>query len=76
MDSLKRIVDGILNPRARLEKLRRPPTEDRENATGGSSNPAGARGRLGWRDVVFNLPLMIGLITVLGLFLLVLFGPV
>ncbi len=76
MDSLKRIADGLLNPKSKLETLRRPPEEDQKDANGGSSNPAGARGRLGWRDVVFNLPLMIGLITVTGLFLLVLFGPV
>jgi ABC-type dipeptide/oligopeptide/nickel transport system permease subunit len=76
MDSLKCIVDGLLNPKSRLERLRRSTADERENANGGSSNPAGARGRLGWRDVVFNLPLMIGLITVVGLFLLVLFGPV
>ena len=58
-------VGRILNPRSNLSRLRRPDQE---------SLPA-RRGRLRVRDVLLNIPLMMGLVIVLGLFLVVLFGP-
>lgn len=73
-DFLKSVVGGLLNPRPRLDKLQRsaPGTENGSD----SSAPAVTRRRLRFRDVALNLPLMIGIIIVLGLFLVVLFGPV
>ena len=64
---LKTILARFLNPKSNLEKLRQ---------TSEGSAPAGARGRLRAGDVLTNVPLMMGAIIVLGLFLLVLFGPV
>ncbi|MBC8264880.1 MAG: ABC transporter permease subunit [Anaerolineales bacterium] len=74
MDLLKSVADSLLNPKSRLEKLRRSDPETGNGSIG--SAPAGARGRLHLRKVVFNFPLMMGMVIVLGLFILVLFGPV
>jgi len=74
MDFLKSIASSLLNPRSRLEKLRRSAPEA-ENGSVGSA-PAGARGRLRLRNVILNFPFMMGMVIVLGLFVLVLFGPV
>jgi len=74
MDLLKSIARSLLNPTSRLEKLRRSPSETGDGVVG--SMPAVARRRLRFHDVALNPPLVIGLITVLGLFSLVLFGPV
>jgi ABC-type dipeptide/oligopeptide/nickel transport system permease subunit len=71
--NLKGLAGRILNPRSALDRLHRPHVEA-DNLPAGSA-PAGARGRLRPRDVIFNLPLVIGALIVLGLFLLVLFGP-
>ncbi|MFZ5917256.1 MAG: ABC transporter permease subunit [Chloroflexota bacterium] len=73
-DFLKRIAAQFLNPRSRLESLRRP-TQDQDASSNGSA-PAGARGRLSCRDLITNLPLLIGFVVVVALFLLVLFGPI
>lgn len=74
MNLLKSIVGSLLNPRSRLEKLHGSALEAENGSVGGA--PAGARGRLRFRNVILNLPLMIGVVIVLGLFLMVLFGPV
>ncbi len=65
---------NVLNPRSNLQKLGRPEPEPEQTAAG--SAPAGARGRIRPRDLFFNLPLLFGFFIVLGLFLIVLFGPV
>jgi peptide/nickel transport system permease protein len=79
MDVLRGIVSRLLDPRSRLDKLQRsvPGPDARLEAETGplGSGPEGARGRLRTRDLFTNLPLMVGSIVVLGLFLLALFGP-
>ncbi len=74
MDFVKNIARSLLNPRSRLDRLRRPDLEAESGSVG--SAPAGARGRLHLRNALFNFPLMMGMFIVLGLFILVLFGPV
>jgi len=74
MDFLKDVGRILLDPRARLGKLRRSPTETEDGSVG--SSPAGLRRRLRWRDVWSNPPLVVGALIVVGLFLLVLFGPI
>ena len=71
--NLKGIAGRILNPKSGLDRLHR--TEPELDQVPAGSAPAGARGRLRPRDVIFNLPLVIGTLIVLGLFLIVLFGP-
>jgi len=73
-DFLRNMAGSLLNPKSRLEKLSRSAPEA-ENGSIGSA-PAGARGRLRLRNVVSNFPFMMGMMIVLGLFVLVLFGPV
>jgi len=73
-DFLRNIAGRLLNPRSRLEKLPRSAPEAEIGSIG--SAPAGARGRLRLRNVVSNFPFMMGMVIVLGLFVLVLFGPV
>ncbi len=58
---LSRFFSFLLNPRTRL----RPHTPL-------TSRP---RARLTWRDILFNLPLLLGSVVVIGLLLIVLFGP-
>ncbi|MBN1936894.1 MAG: ABC transporter permease subunit [Anaerolineae bacterium] len=65
-------IDRLLNPRASIPAFRRQADEFGAELAA----PSGARGRLHARDIVLNLPLMIGGLIVLGLFALVLFGPV
>ena len=62
---LSRLVALLLNPRARLRP--QSPTKGDEQ-----SRP---RTRLSWRDIVLNLPLVLGGLVVLALLLIVLFGP-
>jgi ABC-type dipeptide/oligopeptide/nickel transport system permease subunit len=74
MDLLKSIASSLLNPRSRLEKLHSS-TLEAGNGSGGSA-PVGTRGRLRFRHAISNFPFMMGMMIVLGLFILVLFGPV
>ena len=74
MNFLKSIASSFLNPGSSLDKLHRSAPEA-ENGSAGSA-PAGARGRLRLRNVILNFPFMLGMVIVLGLFVLVLFGPV
>jgi ABC-type dipeptide/oligopeptide/nickel transport system permease subunit len=69
---LKRLFKLMLNPRSNVDKM---PALVKSAESQGEA-PGGARGQLSWRDIVFNLPLMLGLIIVLALFIIVLFGPV
>lgn len=62
---LSRFFSFLLNPRA---PLRPRPTLNNGEQTRPQS-------RLTWRDILFNLPLLLGGIIVLGLILTVLFGP-
>lgn len=68
---LAELLRALLDPRARLDRLHR--TSDGEDHLG---QPTGARRRLGVRDVVLNPPLVLGLAVVVGLLLVVMFGPV
>ncbi len=74
MTAARRVLDYLLNPRARLNDmphLGRSPADARETEA-----PTGRRGRRNYWRALFNLPFVIGLLIVLGLFLVVLFGPV
>ena len=69
MNSFLHIAKSILNPHADLSKL--PPTADPKWET-----PAMAGSRLRLGHITSNAPLMFGGLIVLGLFLVVLFGPI
>jgi len=71
MNWLKRILKQILNPRLDLAGL---PGSTSEAESLGEA-PAIKRGHLRWQDILLNFPLMLGGLIVLGLFALVLFGP-
>ncbi len=71
MSKLKTTLKLIFNPRSRLDKL-----PDFAESIAEGEAPGGAVGGLRWRDVFGNIPLMLGIFIVLGLFALVLFGPV
>lgn len=67
--SLKRILDG----RPDFSSLSIPPRPEED--PGGGLQAQRARRRVSARGFLSNLPLMLGLVIVAGLFLLVLFGP-
>ena len=74
MNTARRVLDYLLNPRARLDELPRlspDPADPDETET-----PGGRRGRRSYWRALFNLPFVVGLLIVLGLFLVVLFGPI
>ena len=72
MNWLKRIFSLILNPRVKLDGMSAPaPEQDSQGET-----PGGARSHIPISEILLNLPLMLGALIVLGLFVLVLFGPV
>ncbi len=67
----------LLNPRAGYKGI--PSMADSVAAATGAAAgevPAGARNRIRWQDVVFNLPFMLGTLIVLALFVLSVLGPV
>lgn len=72
MNWLIRIFKQILNPRSRLTDL--PASTAAADASGEA--PAVRSNHIRVRDILLNFPLMLGAIIVLGLFILVLFGPV
>lgn len=76
MDWLKRTLQALLNPSSRLDRLPGLSTPHEPVPTMEAEAPAGARGRLGWRDILFNFPLVFGGLIVAALFLVVLFGPI
>ncbi|MBU0496107.1 MAG: M28 family peptidase [Chloroflexi bacterium] len=69
MSVLLTILGRILNPRSNLSRLHRSPRSRQEHMGQLTQH------RLRARDVLGNIPLMIGVLIVLGLFLVVLFGP-
>jgi len=66
MGTLLTIVERLLNPRPDLSRLSR---------SGSVTAGTKGHGRLRTRDILFNFPLLMGGFIVLGLFLVVLFGP-
>jgi peptide/nickel transport system permease protein len=74
MDFIKRFFGLLLNPRSRLGQI--PSIASADGDAQDLETPAGARRGPRIRDVVINLPLMMGSLIVLGLFLIVLFGPI
>ena len=72
MNWLKSLLKTLLNPRPNLDNM--PGLVNPDEMPGEA--PGGARGRLTSKEILTNLPLMLGSIIVLGLFLIVLFGPV
>lgn len=73
MNIFQRILSALLDPRADLHDLSML-SQHSDDSQGEA--PAGMRTGVNLRSVVTNLPLMLGALIVLGLFLLVLFGPV
>lgn len=69
MNRLPKIAKVLLDPRANLDKA--PHTDDSQWEA-----PDLAKNRLQLRHITSNFPLMIGGLIVLGMFLVVLFGPV
>ncbi len=72
MKWLNGIFRFLLNPRARLEGL--PVSVGTESFAGEA--PGGKRTSIRVKDILFNFPLVLGSLIVLGLFIMVLFGPV
>ena len=67
----------LINPRAQYKDM--PSVVDAVAAAHKKSTsaeaPGGARNRIRWQDVVFNLPFVLGTLIILFLFLLAVFGP-
>ncbi|NIM93986.1 MAG: M28 family peptidase [Anaerolineales bacterium] len=73
MNSLMKFIGRLLNPRSNLDDL---PSIVDPGGTGSDSETAiKPAARVHFRDVISNIPLMVGGIIVLGLFIMVLFGP-
>ena len=72
MNWLTRIFKQILNPRSYLKRL----PDSVSNIEDLGEAPATGNRNIRLRDIFLNFPLMLGGLIVLGLFLLVLFGPV
>ncbi len=62
-------IKTLLNPKSNLDKLSHSDKKEGEA-------PAMSGGRALWRHIASNFPLMFGGVIVLGLFLLILFGPI
>jgi peptide/nickel transport system permease protein len=73
LEAIKNALGLFLNPRSSLSKLGSLTEEARGPSQGDA--PAGSRRAVRLKDVAFNLPLVLGGIIVLALFLVVLFGP-
>ncbi|MBT7782481.1 MAG: ABC transporter permease, partial [Anaerolineae bacterium] len=69
---MKKIFKWILNPRTNLDEG----LASHLSSDSSGEEPGASRGGLTWRDFLLNLPLMLGLVIVLALFLIVLFGPI
>ncbi|MFN2189310.1 MAG: ABC transporter permease subunit, partial [Candidatus Promineifilaceae bacterium] len=74
MKLAKELLDMLAFPRARLDKL--PSLSPEKQSSEGLEAPTGRRGRHKLSKALFNFPLIFGALIVLGLFLVVLFGPV
>jgi len=72
MKWLKRIFQLIINPQARFDGINPSigRTDAHEEALGSK------RRQLNLKDILFNVPLVLGILIVLSLFILVLYGPV
>lgn len=74
MKAAKEILGLLIYPRARLSNM--PSLSQQDGQDHQLASPSGRRGRLRFARAFFNLPLVFGSLIVLGLFLVVLFGPV
>ena len=74
MNLLRRILTLVIHPRAKLSGLAS--LADGRQTVFEEQAPAMRRGRLRPRDVLLNMPFLIGALIVFALFLLVLFGPI
>lgn len=72
MSWLTRILGQILNPRTSLKGVSVSDTD----ANSSGEAPASRSRHIRVQDILLNFPLMLGMLIVVGLFLLVLFGPV
>jgi ABC-type dipeptide/oligopeptide/nickel transport system permease subunit len=72
MNWLKRLFSLMLNPRIKLDDLpvSLSKVDPQEEA------PGGRRSQFTVKEIIFNPPLVLGTLVILGLFVLVLFGPV
>lgn len=72
------LLRRLINPRAQYTDM--PGMAEAVAAAHGTTlegeAPGGARGRIRWQDVVFNVPFVLGTLIIIGLFLLAVFGPV
>ena len=72
---LKELFSRLLNPRARYQNI--PSMLDNvTHAQVAYENPMGAKSNIRLRDILTNPPLILGVIITLGLFAVVLYGPV
>jgi len=71
--NLLELLRSLVDPRSRLNTRR--PTNSQHTPSDDGELPGGMHPRLRLRVLLGNIPLMIGTIIVLGLFLIVLFGP-
>lgn len=74
MKAARQLLDMLVYPRARLDKM--PSLSPEEPNSAALGTPSGRRGRRGFSKALLNFPLIFGALIVLGLFLVVLFGPV
>ena len=74
MNPLRKLLASLLNPKSDLRALLPGPESDGDEPRGGEA-PAGMRTGVNYRTLLTNIPLIVGVLIVLGLFLLVLFGP-
>lgn len=74
MKAAKQLLSMLVYPRARLSHM--PGLTERSATTDRLESPSGRRGRRRFRKAFFNAPMLLGSLIVLGLFLVVLFGPV
>ena len=74
MNPLRKLLASLLNPRSDLRALLPGSESDADEPRGGEA-PAGMRTGVNYRSLLTNIPLIVGILIVLGLFLLVLFWP-
>ncbi|MBN2555667.1 MAG: ABC transporter permease subunit [Anaerolineales bacterium] len=74
MNPLRKLCASLLNPKSDLRALLPGPGSDADDPKSGEA-PAGMRTGINFCLVLTNIPLLVGILIVLGLFLLVLFGP-
>ncbi|MEN8171616.1 MAG: ABC transporter permease subunit [Chloroflexota bacterium] len=72
MKTIKNLFSRLLSPKASYDNLPGFMVNDLPD----QEMPGGARSQLSIRDLIFNIPFLVGSFIVLGLFLLILFGPI